>query len=226
MQALRSLVAPWVSCFSVRRHLAAVGGVVAAMAVAASPAHAELSCPYADLVPAPDNLARVENAVLCLLNQERAAARLHTLKRAPKLDLSARFHTASMVTTHVLAHEWSGHPTLLARVRGYGYFNGARGGIYAENIGAGPSYHGTAGSMVGSWMSSPDHRANILYAPFRDVGISALGAPKDRAFFADFPSTVFTTDFATRYDRPRCVTPRRRVSPSGSATPRRRYCRR
>jgi len=220
------LDAPPVSWLSVRRHLAAVGGVLVAMAVAAGPAHAGVACPDDGLVPALDNLARVENAVLCLLNQERAAAHRHTLKRSPKLDLSARFHTASMVTKHILEHEWPGHPTLLARVRGYGYFNGARDGIYAENIGAGPSYHGTAAAMVESWMNSPEHRANVLYAAFRDVGISALGAARDPAFFADFPSTVFTTDFAARYDRPRCVTPRRRVSPSGTATPRRRYCRR
>jgi uncharacterized protein YkwD len=211
----------------VRRHLAALGGTVAIVALlfAASPAVAA-ECPDADLVPALDNTGRVESAVLCLLNQERAAAHLHTVKRAPKLDLSARFHTASMVTKHFLSHEWPGHPSLLARVRGFGYFNGARGGIYAENIGAGPSYHGTAAAMVASWMTSTDHRANILYGAFRDVGISAIGAPRDRAFFADFPSTVFTTDFATRYERRRCVRPRRTVPRSGSATPRQGYCRR
>jgi uncharacterized protein YkwD len=196
------------------------------MGMAAGPAHAGASCPDGDLIPAPDNLEHVENAVLCLLNQERSAAHVHTLARAPKLDLSARFHTASMVSKHFLAHEWPGHPSLLARVRGFGYFNGARDGIYAENIGAGPSYHGTAAAMVESWMSSTDHRANIVYGAFRDVGISAIGAPKDHAFFADFPSTVFTTDFGTRYDRPRCVKPRRTTPRSGTATPRRRYCRR
>jgi uncharacterized protein YkwD len=210
----------------VRRHLAALGGVLVAIAVAAAPAHAGVACPDEGLVPAPDNLVRIESAVLCLLNQQRAAAHVHTLARAPKLDLSARFHTASMVTKHFLAHEWPGHPTLLARVRGYGYFNGARDGIYAENIGAGPSYHGTAAAMMESWMSSPDHRANIIYGAFRDVGISAMGTPRDRAFFADFPSTVFTTDFATRYNTRRCVKPRPAAPRSGSASPRRRYCHR
>ena len=201
--------------------MAALGGAVAAVVLLASP-HAALAgapCPGADLVPEPGNTDRVEAAVLCTINRERAAARLVPLKRAPKLDLSARFHTVTMVRRHFLAHEAPGHPTLLARVRGYGYFAGARDGIYAENIGAGPTTNGTAQALIVSWMNSPEHRSNILYPAFRDIGISAIPAPPDPAFFADFPSTVYTTDFGTRYTRPRCV--RRTVSGAP-----RRYCRR
>lgn len=198
---------------------------VALFASAQSPA-AAANCPDQDIVPATSNLPRVEAAVLCLLNGERRAARLVPLNRAPKLDLSARFHTVSMVRKHFFAHEAPGHPTLLARIRGFGYFAGARDGIYAENVGAGPAYHGTARSMVTSWMGSPNHRANILHAPFRDIGISAIPTGPDPAFFADFPSTVYTTDFGTRYVRRRCVWRRTTTTRTGSAAPRRRYCRR
>jgi uncharacterized protein YkwD len=204
-----------------------VGGAVAIAALFVGPqaARAGAGCPDEDLVPTAANAAQVEQAVLCAINRERRAAGVVALNRAPKLDLSARFHTVSMVRRHFLAHEAPGHPTLLARVRGFGYFAGARDGIYAENVGAGPSYHGTARAMVTAWMESAGHRANILYAPFRDVGISAVPAPPDPAFFAGFPSTVYTTDFGTRYVRRRCVIRRTTTVTSGSAAPRRRYCR-
>lgn len=158
--------------------------------------------------------------MLCLVNRERQAAHRVALRRAPKLDLSARFHTASMVHRHFLAHEAPGQPSLLARVRGYGYFAGARDGIYGENVGVGPTTNGTARAMTASWMGSPEHRLNILYPAFRDVGIAAVPAGPDPAFYADFPSTVYTTDFGTRYTRPRCI----RRPATGTSAPR-RYCR-
>jgi uncharacterized protein YkwD len=190
----------------------------------ASPA-AAADCPDADLVPAADNLPRVDAAVLCLINQQRSSAGLVKLARSFRLDRSALFHSAEMVRFHFLAHEAPGRPTLLARIRGYGYFNGASNGIYAENVGAGPSSNGTARALMDAWMASPGHRANLLYPAFRDVGIAAIPAPPDPAFFADYPSTVYTTDFGRRYVRLRCTPTRRTTSTSGSASPRTRYCR-
>jgi uncharacterized protein YkwD len=211
----------------VRRYLAVLGGAVAACALLWSvPAGAfGAGCADEDLVPTSADAPRVEIAVLCTINRERARARLTPLRRAPKLDLSARFHTVSMIRRHFLAHEAPGHPSLLARIRGFGYFAGARDGIYSENIGAGPSTNGTAHALIEAWMASPGHRENLMLPAFRDIGISAVPAPPDRAFFADFPSTVYTTDFGTRYLRRRCAR-----GPAGArsprATPQQRWCRR
>jgi uncharacterized protein YkwD len=119
----------------------------------------------------------------------------------------------------------AGHPSLLSRIRGYGYFNGATNGYYAENVGAGPGSNGTARVLMEEWMNSPAHRTNLLYAGFRDVGIGAVLAPPDRAFFADFPSTVYTTDFGRRYVHQRCVRRTSARSPTTPASPRRSYCR-
>jgi uncharacterized protein YkwD len=202
------------------------GPLAVALIAFAAPASAA-GCADADLVPAPDNLGRVESAMLCLINRERVAVRLVPLARSVKLDHSALFHSAGMVRNHFLGHEAPGHPTLLARIRGYGYFTGASDGLYAENVGAGPSSNGTARSLMDAWMASPSHRTNLLYSGFRDVGIAAVLAPPDAAFFADYPSTVYTTDFGTRYVRRSCVTPRSAPrSTQGLSSPRKRYCRR
>jgi uncharacterized protein YkwD len=196
-------------------------------ASAAADGFASAECADADLVPSADNLPRVEAAVLCLINRERASAGDVPLTRSIKLDRSALFHSVEMVNGHFLAHEAPGHPSLLARIRGFGYFAGARDGIYAENVGAGPGSNGTARSLMDAWMESAGHRTNLLYPRFRNVGISAVLAPRDPAFFADYPSTVYTTDFGTRYLRRRCVATRPAPgSTPGAASPRRRYCRR
>lgn len=213
-----------------RRHLTIVGATLMATVslclVVLPGAATAADCPDETLVPTADNIVQVEAAVLCTINRERTAVGLVPLQRAAKLNLSARFHTVTMVRRHFLGHEAPGHPSLLARVRGYGYFAGARDGIYAENVGVGPSTNGTARSLVEAWMSSPGHRANLMHAPFRDVGIAAVLAPPDPAFFANYSSTVYTTDFGTRYERRRCVRRTSTAPRTGSATPRRRYCRR
>jgi uncharacterized protein YkwD len=207
---------------------AALMSVSASAAAAAQPV-AQVSaaeCADTDVVPQADNLSQVESAVLCLINVERVRIGVAPVTRSWRLDRSALFHTADMVRSHYLGHEAAGHPSLLARIRGYGYFNGATGGSYAENVGAGPGDNGTARSLMNAWMNSPGHRTNLLYADFRDVGIAAVLAPPDRAFFADFTSTVYTTDFGRRLVRQRCVlraSPRTRTTKP--ASPRRRYCR-
>jgi uncharacterized protein YkwD len=45
------------------------------------------------------------------------------------------------------------------------------------------------------WMNSPGHRANILSASFREVGIGvALGAPR----VGDHPAATYATEFGSR----------------------------
>jgi uncharacterized protein YkwD len=221
---------------AVRRLRKAAGGILAGLALAlisgpgvsaAEQSGAAAACPDADLVPASDNLARVEAATLCLMNRERRAARLVALRRSAALDRSAAYHSIEMVRYHFLAHEAPGRPTLLTRIRGYGYFDGVADGLYAENVGAGATSNGTAHALMDAWMASPPHRANVLYPKFRKVGIAAVLAPSDPAFFADYPSTVYTTDFGRRYMRRRCAKRAPAASPNQrTATSQRSYCRR
>jgi len=162
-----------------------------------------------------------ETATLCLINAERRQAGEVPVSRSGRLDASAGYHSSEMVRHHFLDHQRAGLPTLLERIQASGYFAGAREGLYGENIGVGPGVNGTAEALVDAWMSSPPHRANILLPQWRDIGIGTAMAPPDRAFYRDFPSTVYTTDFGRRYGHRRCVTVRR-----AGTRRRRRYCRR
>lgn len=120
--------------------------------------------------------AAFEQAVMELVNAERAAQGLPPLKRIPQLDQAARYHTADMVQDNYFQHDsydrvnnqlqyackWSD------RVQKYypGWSN------LGENIAAG--YSSPADVMQG-WMNSSGHRANILSQSFSEIGIGYAG---------------------------------------------------
>jgi uncharacterized protein YkwD len=195
------------------RRLAGAAVAVASL-LAAAPASA---CSNEALQPTPETLPRVRAAVLCLVNGERAALGLATLRASARLDAASTAHSDEMVANHYLAHEREGSPSLLDRLRGARYFAGAAGGIYSENIGIGADGRASAGELVAGWMQSPEHRANIVYPRFRELGVGIAFAAPDPAFYADYPSAVFTTDFGRRYGRRAC----RRARTSAA----RRWCR-
>jgi uncharacterized protein YkwD len=217
-----------------RSLIALIAAAALATAALTSPAPAfaaatsAAACPDSDLTPASDNLSRVKAAMLCLLNVERRQAGLVALRADPRLGSSAQYHSVEMVRYHFLAHQGDGRPSLLDRIQASGYFEGVRDGLYAENIGVGPGANGTAQALVDAWMESSAHRVNILLADWREIGIGAVISPPDPAFYADFPSTVYTTDFGRRYFSQRsfrrtCSRPARR-SARKRATRRRIYC--
>jgi uncharacterized protein YkwD len=195
-----------------------LGLAVAVVALAASG-----PCADAALQPTRETVPRVQAAVLCLVNEERSARDLRTLRASGALDASSVAHSADMVANHYLAHEREGRPRLLERIRSARYFAGAAGGIYSENIGIGAEGRASAADLVTAWMDSAAHRANILHPAFREMGVGIAFAPPDPAFYADYPAAVLTTDFGRRESRRAC---RRRARTSVSATPRRRWCRR
>jgi hypothetical protein len=116
---------------------------------------------------------------------------------------------------------------VLERIRDAGYFQGARSGIYSENLGYAPPERATAAGMTRAFALSESHRKTMLYGRFRDVGVAAVMIDPHPAFYADYPAVVFTIDFGRRYERRRRC--RRRVTAAesrGRALPPRRWCRR
>lgn len=140
--------------------------------------------------------------MLCLINERRAHSGLPPLRRSGQLDRSAGFHSADMVHHRYFAHHRRGRPRLLTRIMRTGYFDGARDGLYTENIGYGPEPAGTARALVDAWMRSRSHRVNTLNAEFADIGIGSTFVGPDPAFWPDRPSTVYTIDFVSRVMRP------------------------
>ena len=213
-----------------RQSLASVPTAVAVVSLVLVP-DAMGACADADLQPTASNLRRVEAAMICLLNGARVAQDRAPVHRERRLERSAARHTRDMTTRGYFAHRRRGGPTVLGRIRSSGYFEGARSGLYSENLGYAPPERATAASMHRAFSLSESHSKTMLYSRFRDIGIGTTIVDPQPAFYPEYPAVVFTIDFGRRYERRRrrCRTGEAVTSADDSrkrALPPRRWCRR
>ena len=159
------------------------------------------ACGDSALAPAPDNLAQVAASVLCLLNAERADAGLAPLTRNGQLDAASQGMSDEMVRGHFFAHETPDGRNLVDRVKPTGYLPESDKWVLGENLAWGSGGLSTPEAIVNGWMNSPGHKANVLAADYKDIGIGiVLGSPTT----SQTGGTTYTTDFGAR--------------PAGSAT--------
>lgn len=106
----------------------------------------------------------------CMTNYARTHAGLEPLRRDADLARSADRKGADIVRCDSFSHTACGRDFTywIDRV---GYAEGNCLGAAAENIAWGTGRLGTVRSIFLSWMGSPGHRANILGADYRDLGI-------------------------------------------------------
>jgi uncharacterized protein YkwD len=112
-----------------------------------------------------------EEQVLALENQARISAGCQPLTLSPQLTAAAEQHSQSMAASGYFSHTGSDGSTPWSRIQAAGY-TGAT--TYGENIAAG---YADPQSVVQAWLSSPDHRANILDPRFTEAGVGIYQAP-------------------------------------------------
>ncbi len=169
-------------------------GILPPLARGAAVAIATGGCPDADLRPARGRLGRVGAATLCLMNAQRAAARLRALRADPRLRGAAITHSLDMLRRHYIGHEAPNGPRLSARVVRAHYVTNRQRWILGENIAAGTGRFSTPRRTVAAWMASPGHRANVLSPRFRDAGVGpVVGVPGHGA-----RGGTYTADFGRR----------------------------
>lgn len=132
-------------------------------------------CPGATASPGSTSAASARAAVLCLLNQQRAAAGLPALRARKSLRTAARRFARAMVSGHFFDHTSPSGTTLRSRVARTSYLRGASSWSLGENIAYGGGAKGSPAAIVTAWMGSAGHRANILNGSFRDIGIGIAG---------------------------------------------------
>jgi uncharacterized protein YkwD len=132
-------------------------------------------------------------AILCLVNKQRHEAGVPTLDRDKKLQKAAQKHSDRMDGSGCFSHQCPGEGSLEVRLRSVGYLAGGLvRWMLGENIGWGPRGQGTPRSVVGAWMNSPGHRANILSGAFREIGVGfAAGTPSSKRGAGG----IYTADF-------------------------------
>jgi uncharacterized protein YkwD len=141
-------------------------------------AHAARGCAGANQVPTGRTLARAARATLCLLNGQRAAQGLRPLSANRALNHSAARYARALVAFRFFSHVAPDGQTLQARISRSGYLRPGHGYAYGENLAWGSGTRSTPVAIVRAWMGSPPHRANILAARYRNIGVGiAPGAP-------------------------------------------------
>ena len=131
------------------------------------------------------SLTRREASLLSVMNEVRAQNGLRPLKVDVRLEGAARRHSGRMLAVQSLFHG-----NFVQRIR--------RVGVHAprvgENLAWGSGPLASARSIVNMWLASPEHRANLLHAGYRTVGVGIrIGS------FAGYAGAILiTSDFAGR----------------------------
>jgi uncharacterized protein YkwD len=138
-------------------------------------------------------LTAKEKLVIQLVNKQRASRGLAPVRFHVALVKAARAHSAEMVHRRYFSHNSYSGASFSSRLIYYGYKRtGYSSWSAGECIAWGQGLLGTPQAIVSAWMHSSSHRAIILTARFRDVGVGVhSGSYMGGAFF-------FTLDFGRR----------------------------
>lgn len=164
---------------------------------AAAAGNAQSPCRDASLQPTGTNLARIDAATLCLLNRIRAAGRLRPLRLNRELQGVASGQTRDMVLGDYFGDDSISGLTPMQRILATRYRGRAARVASAQNIGWAVGPFATPSAMVHAWMSSPPHRAIILTASYRDVGLGISSAAPD-SLAAGRSGATYTLEFGLR----------------------------
>jgi uncharacterized protein YkwD len=133
-------------------------------------------CPGANLRPTASNLAAVDAATLCLVQRTRAAAHLRPLRFNAPLQSVAAGQARDMVRGDYFGDDSLLGLTPMQRVLASAYPTRSSSVQVAQNIGWGTGPTATPAGMLAAWMRSAPHRAIILTAAFRDIGVGVAPA--------------------------------------------------
>jgi uncharacterized protein YkwD len=136
------------------------------------------------------------SALLCLINRVRRNRDLRPLRSNERLLTAASDHARAMVRRGFFSH-YNPNPakrTLVDRLRRVRYIDARSYWTVGENLAFGDGERGTPQGVLSAWMNSGPHRANILHADFREVGLGIQpgcpGSPRKGA--------TYTIDFGVK----------------------------
>jgi uncharacterized protein YkwD len=165
---------------------AATLGALGALALQPRLAPAAASCPHAGAHPHQASLAKLRQAIICLVNHQRSKRDRHLLERNKRLKLAAQRHNDTMLAQDCFRHRCADEPGLNHRVRKTGYIEGRKRFGFAEDLG----YDNTPRQMVRRWLHTGGfNRRSMLNPDFRDLGVGVgWGTP-----VADLDDSKFAT---------------------------------
>jgi uncharacterized protein YkwD len=139
----------------------------------------------------------LEASLLVQINDLRRSHRLVPLRLSSKLTLAARQHSTEMAARGYFSHSSANGSRFDRRIARYYPPGGRRYWSVGENL-LWSSPDVDAGHALQMWLNSPEHRANLLTARWREVGISAVHATSAPGTYGGRQVTIITTDFGVR----------------------------
>jgi len=183
-----------------RRHEAAHPSASAQRAAQRAAAIARVlatPCENTQLTPEPSNLEPAREAVVCLINRQRAQAGEQPLLVDPRLQSAAESHDQELLSADYFAHVSPSGVTPVERIRSTGYIPGREYGyLIGENLAWGTLSLSTPQAIVEAWMASPEHRANILESRYVDTGVAVVPAVPS-SFSAGAAGATYAQEFGT-----------------------------
>jgi uncharacterized protein YkwD len=154
-------------------------------------------CAYATLVPNSSNVAIIDAATLCLIDQVRATYGLLPLHSNHELQAVATTQVKDMVHWNYFADNRPPDETPATLIEATRYGAHASTLATGQNIAWGTGAYATPAHVVTDWMHSPPHREIILTADFRDAGVSATAAVPS-AVEDRVPGATYAVEFGAR----------------------------
>lgn len=150
-----------------------------AQEAAADPETSDVSDETLSLAPLVDEAQPFRERIIELTNTERAAQNLSPLVENSALTAAAQAHADFMASSGCFDHVCPDEPPVDSRLLQSGYL----WSWWAENIAFG---YPTPEQVVTGWMNSPGHRANILNAHLREIGVGVILNAKRPYWVQDF----------------------------------------
>ncbi len=144
------------------------------------------------------SLTVLEQGVLADINAFRAQHKLAPLSLSAPLTTSAREHSQEMAAQGYFAHESADGSAFWKRIQRVYPAGPLRYWSVGENL-LWSSPDIDAQRALQLWIASPEHKANLLTARWREIGISAVHVVAAPGTFRGLDVTIVTTDFGVRH---------------------------
>jgi uncharacterized protein YkwD len=142
-------------------------------------------------------LSSLEQGVLADINALRKEHGLAPLHISSRLSAAARQHSAEMAARGYFSHDSANGSSFDRRIARYYPMGGRRYWSVGENL-LWSSPDVDAPGALQMWLNSPEHRANLLTARWREIGISAVHSASAPGTYGGRAVTIVTTDFGVR----------------------------
>lgn len=142
-------------------------------------------------------LSSLEQGVLFDINAFRAAHHLAPLRLSAALTVAARTHSQQMEADGYFAHNSADGTAFWKRIQAF--YPSSHFGFWSvgENL-LWSSPDVDAQKALTMWENSPEHRKNMLDPHWREIGVSAVHAPRASGVYQGLAVTIVTTDFGVR----------------------------